>query len=236
MNKNKIIVILSIVLGVVVIATILGVIIYKYQNKYIRFYEFDISECINKECNQTYNFNKNTLNITNDKDNNYIIKINDVEKFVGSQGFPKLGNKIYTLDDLVLFEHILTDIVKNYMIIPINGEDTVISSLKDDYNMLPTDLEIKDILDDKGKVKGKELIIYGSNFENENTFIYGYTPNTRVILNSCKSYEENKDKVVSGIYKIEYIKNNKFNKIEKISETKLEDYKKKDFSKLCEDN
>lgn len=232
-KKKKIIVILSIALVIFVIITILGIIINKGKNKYIRFNEFDISECINKECNKTFKFNKNTLNITNDKYNNYIIKINDVEKIIGSNGYPELGKTIYTFDDSVLIEQTLSEFNKDLSIISISGNDMIISRLTDENYIVPTGFEYKDILDEKGTAKGKEIIMTGSNFIDENTFLFASSPNAMVILNDCETYEKNKDKVVSGVYRIKYL-DNKFSEIEVVSETKLKDYKEKDFSKLCE--
>ncbi|MDD6272094.1 MAG: hypothetical protein PUA90_01045 [bacterium] len=53
-------------------------------------------------------------------------------------------------------------------------------------------------------------------------------------MNKISVMNENlSNKIAVGVYRMEYIKNNKFSELEKISETKLEDYKEKDFSTLC---
>ena len=201
--------------------------------KYDKFSIIDISECINKECDKIFKFNSNTLTIKNDINNNYSIKINNKKTIVGTYGFPKLGNNIYTFDGLIMIEQSIDEYVKVLLFYDVNGEEKNISELEENSKLFLNSYQVKDIKDKKGNIKDIEIILYGTRFVNDDTFYFGIDDGDVAKLDSCEAYEKNKEKIVTSTYKIKYIGNNKFSEIEKISETKLEDYKEKDFSILC---
>lgn len=226
-NKKLIMIIVGTAALLITIGVILFIIL---TNKYERFIEIDVSDCVEKTCEKTVKFNKNTLTLTNDKNNSGTLKINGKEKIIIDNGFPKLRNKIYTFDDNVVVGIDVSEYQTNLYIAPLDKDDTVISILVENTGMTLHDYKIEDILDDDEKVTGKKITLYGTSFISEDTFIYGVTKNTMVKLDSCEAYTENKDRSVVGIYEIDYL-NKEFSDIKKVEETTLENYK--DFKNLC---
>lgn len=227
--KNK--KLIMIIVGTAVLLITIGVILFIIlANKYERFIEIDVSDCVEKVCDKTVKFNKNTLTLTNDKNNSGTLKVNGKEKIIIDNGFPKLRNKIYTFDDNVVAGIDVSEYQTNLYIAPIGKDDTVISILVENTGMTLYDYKIEDVLDDDEKITGKKITLYGTSFISEDTFIYGVTKDTMVKLDSCEAYTKNKDRAVVGIYEIDYL-NKEFSDIKKIEETTLENYK--DFKNLC---
>lgn len=227
--KNK--KLIMIIVGAAVLLIAIGVILFIIlANKYERFIEIDVSDCVEKVCEKTVKFNKNTLTLTNDKNNSGTLKVNGKEKIIIDNGFPKLRNKIYTFDDNVVAGIDVSEYQTNLYIAPLGKDDTVISILVENTGMTLYDYKIEDILDEDEKVTGKKITLYGTSFISEDTFIYGVTKDTMVKLNSCEAYTKNKDRAVVGIYEIDYL-NKEFSDIKKVEETTLENYK--DFKNLC---
>lgn len=227
--KNK--KLIMIIVGAAVLLIAIGVILFIIlANKYERFIEIDVSDCVEKVCEKTVKFNKNILTLTNDKNNSGILKVNGKEKIIIDNGFPKLRNKIYTFDDNVVAGIDVSEYQTNLYIAPVGKDDTVISILVENTGMTLYDYKIEDILDEDKKVTGKKITLYGTSFISEDTFIYGVTKDTMVKLDSCEAYTKNKDRAVVGIYEIDYL-NKEFSDIKKVEETTLENYK--DFKNLC---
>ena len=227
--KNK--KLIMIIVGAAVLLIAIGVILFIIlANKYERFIEIDVSDCVEKVCEKTVKFNKNTLTLTNDKNNSGTLKVNGKEKIIIDNGFPKLRNKIYTFDDNVVAGIDVSEYQTNLYIAPVGKDDTVISILVENTGMTLYDYKIEDILDEDEKVTGKKITLYGTSFISEDTFIYGVTKDTMVKLDSCEAYTKNKDRAVVGIYEIDYL-NKEFSDIKKVEETTLENYK--DFKNLC---
>ncbi len=227
--KNK--KLIMIIVGTAVLLITIGIILFiVLANKYERFIEIDVSDCVEKVCDKTVKFNKNTLTLTNDKNNSGTLKVNGKEKIIIDNGFPKLRNKIYTFDDNVVAGIDVSEYQTNLYIAPIGKDDTVISILVENTGMTLYDYKIEDVLDDDEKITGKKITLYGTSFISEDTFIYGVTKDTMVKLDSCEAYTKNKDRAVVGIYEIDYL-NKEFSDIKKIEETTLENYK--DFKNLC---
>lgn len=227
--KNK--KLIMIIVGAAVLLIAIGVILFIIlANKYERFIEIDVSDCVEKVCEKTVKFNKNTLTLTNDKNNSGTLKVNGKEKIIIDNGFPKLRNKIYTFDDNVVAGIDVSEYQTNLYIAPLGKDDTVISILVENTGMTLYDYKIEDILDEDEKVTGKKITLYGTSFISEDTFIYGVTKDTMVKLDSCEAYTKNKDRAVVGIYEIDYL-NKEFSDIKKVEETTLENYK--DFKNLC---
>ena len=230
--KKIIIIILSLFLCFMVILN--------FVIKYETFTEIKIDNCINNECTNTYKFNSNKIDIINDKNNNYILKINDEQRFNGTNGFPALGDKIYTFDSLIMIEQKVDNLVTSLFLINLdsdintNNEERIISELDSDARIFLNEFEVKDVFDDNNNFETKEIILYGSNFINENSFYYGNDEISLAVISTCDEYEKHKDKVVGGIYKMKYLGDNKVSDIEKIEEIKLKDYDKINFyDKLC---
>lgn len=227
--KNK--KLIMIIVGAAVLLIAIGVILFIIlANKYERFIEIDVSDCVEKVCEKTVKFNKNILTLTNDKNNSGTLKVNGKEKIIIDNGFPKLRNKIYTFDDNVVAGIDVSEYQTNLYIAPVGKDDTVISILVENTGMTLYDYKIEDILDEDEKVTGKKITLYGTSFISEDTFIYGVTKDTMVKLDSCEAYTKNKDRAVVGIYEIDYL-NKEFSDIKKVEETTLENYK--DFKNLC---
>ncbi len=227
--KNK--KLIMIIVGSAVLLIAIGVILFIIlANKYERFIEIDVSDCVEKVCEKTVKFNKNILTLTNDKNNSGTLKVNGKEKIIIDNGFPKLRNKIYTFDDNVVAGIDVSEYQTNLYISPVGKDDTVISILVENTGMTLYDYKIEDILDEDEKVTGKKITLYGTSFISEDTFIYGVTKDTMVKLDSCEAYTKNKDRAVVGIYEIDYL-NKEFSDIKKVEETTLENYK--DFKNLC---
>lgn len=227
--KNK--KLIMIIVGSAVLLIAIGVILFIIlANKYERFIEIDVSDCVEKVCENTVKFNKNILTLTNDKNNSGTLKVNGKEKIIIDNGFPKLRNKIYTFDDNVVAGIDVSEYQTNLYIAPVGKDDTVISILVENTGMTLYDYKIEDILDEDEKVTGKKITLYGTSFISEDTFIYGVTKDTMVKLDSCEAYTKNKDRAVVGIYEIDYL-NKEFSDIKKVEETTLENYK--DFKNLC---
>ena len=227
--KNK--KLIMIIVGSAVLLIAIGVILFIIlANKYERFIEIDVSDCVEKVCEKTVKFNKNILTLTNDKNNSGTLKVNGKEKIIIDNGFPKLRNKIYTFDDNVIAGIDVSEYQTNLYIAPVGKDDTVISILVENTGMTLYDYKIEDILDEDEKVTGKKITLYGTSFISEDTFIYGVTKDTMVKLDSCEAYTKNKDRTVVGIYEIDYL-NKEFSDIKKVEETTLENYK--DFKNLC---
>lgn len=227
--KNK--KLIMIIVGSAVLLIAIGVILFIIlANKYERFIEIDVSDCVEKVCEKTVKFNKNILTLTNDKNNSGTLKVNGKEKIIIDNGFPKLRNKIYTFDDNVVAGIDVSEYQTNLYIAPVGKDDTVISTLVENTGMTLYDYKIEDILDEDEKVTGKKITLYGTSFISEDTFIYGVTKDTMVKLDSCEAYTKNKDRAVVGIYEIDYL-NKEFSDIKKVEETTLENYK--DFKNLC---
>lgn len=227
--KNK--KLIMIIVGTAVLLVTIGIILFIIlANKYERFIEIDVSDCVEKVCEKTVKLNKNTLTLTNDKNNSGTLKVNGKEKIIIDNGFPKLRNKIYTFDDNVVAGIDVSEYQTNLYIAPLGKDDTVISILVENTEMTLYDYKIEDILDEDEKVTGKKITLYGTSFISEDTFIYGTTKDTMVKLDSCEAYTKNKDKAVVGIYEIDYL-NKEFSDIKKVEETTLENYK--DFKNLC---
>ena len=228
MKSKKLI---MIIVGSAVLLIAIGVILFIIlANKYERFIEIDVSDCVEKVCEKTVKFNKNILTLTNDKNNSGTLKVNGNEKIIIDNGFPKLRNKIYTFDDNVVAGIDVSEYQTNLYIAPVGKDDTVISILVENTGMTLYDYKIEDILDEDEKVTGKKITLYGTSFISEDTFIYGVTKDTMVKLDSCEAYTKNKDRAVVGIYEIDYL-NKEFSDIKKVEETTLENYK--DFKNLC---
>lgn len=227
--KNK--KLIMIIVGSAVLLIAIGVILFIIlANKYERFIEIDVSDCVEKVCEKTVKFNKNILTLTNDKNNSGTLKVNGKEKIIIDNGFPKLRNKIYTFDDNVIAGIDVSEYQTNLYIAPVGKDDTVISILVENTGMTLYDYKIEDILDEDEKVTGKKITLYGTSFISEDTFIYGVTKDTMVKLDSCEAYTKNKDRAVVGIYEIDYL-NKEFSDIKKVEETTLENYK--GFKNLC---
>ena len=227
--KNK--KLIMIIVGAAVLLIAIGVILFIIlANKYERFIEIDVSDCVEKVCEKTVKFNKNILTLTNDKNNSGTLKVNGKEKIIIDNGFPKLRNKIYTFHDNVVAGIDVSEYQTNLYIAPVGKDDTVISILVENTGMTLYDYKIEDILDEDEKVTGKKITLYGTSFISEDTFIYGVTKDTMVKLDSCEAYTKNKDRAVVGIYEIDYL-NKEFSDIKKVEETTLENYK--DFKNLC---
>ena len=227
--KNK--KLIMIIVGSAVLLIAIGVILFIIlANKYERFIEIDVSDCVEKVCEKTVKFNKNILTLTNDKNNSGTLKVNGKEKIIIDNGFPKLRNKIYTFDDNVVAGIDVSEYQTNLYIAPVGKDDTVISILVENTGMTLYDYKIEDILDEDEKVTGKKITLYGTSFISEDTFIYGVTKDTMVKLDSCEAYTKNKDRAVVGIYEIDYL-NKEFSDIKKVEETTLENYK--GFKNLC---
>ena len=227
--KNK--KLIMIIVGSAVLLIAIGVILFIIlANKYERFIEIDVSDCVEKVCEKTVKFNKNILTLTNDKNNSGTLKVTGKEKIIIDNGFPKLRNKIYTFDDNVVAGIDVSEYQTNLYLAPVGKDDTVISILVENTGMTLYDYKIEDILDEDEKVTGKKITLYGTSFISEDTFIYGVTKDTMVKLDSCEAYTKNKDRAVVGIYEIDYL-NKEFSDIKKVEETTLENYK--DFKNLC---
>ena len=219
-KKNKIIIVLSVLLALACLIFVLLLMNKKNNNITLNntYNVLNIEKCEKGACNKTFHFNDNDLNIKKYNNESYTITYNDYVVFA-SEDKPFIGKAIYTFEDSLLF--------------PVKDENGNIKLMQ--YQMGNfTSEEIHFGEDDfwyikKVDSKENEMMVEVSRFFQKNIFID--MPNEAFVkIDACNLYQEFEDRDASMTYVIRY-QDGKFTEPELKSTKKLKEFS--EYSSLC---